>query len=58
MNPNILVGSLGNFLQGKVGYFIEIYMLGGEKIWTIRKYVIHNCAVQAWDMVEKYFLFY
>ena len=51
MNPNILLGSL----QGKVGYFIEIYMLGGEKIWTIRKYVIHNCAVQAWDMVEKYF---
>ena len=58
MNPNILLGSLGNFLQGKVGYFIEIYMLGGGKFLTIRKYVIHNCAVQAWDMVEKYFLFY
>ena len=58
MNPNILLGSLGNFLQGKVGYFIEIYMLGGEKIWTIRKYVIHNCAVQAWDIQKVKFFRY
>ena len=58
MNLNILLGSLGNFLQEKVGYFTEIYLLGGEIISTIRKYVLHNCTIQAWDMVEDDFLFY
>ena len=33
---NILFRSLGNCLQEKVGYFIEFYLLGGEKILTIK----------------------
>ena len=47
-----------NFLQGKVGYFIEIYLLGGEIILIIRKFKSHNCSIQDWVMVENYFLSY
>ena len=57
MDPNILFRSLGNFLQGKVGYFIEISRLTVEKKLTIKLCVLHNCTVQAWGTVEYDFLF-